>query len=174
MRSKQPVGGLRRQPLVDAEHRGGTRDRARCASACRGTGGSCAAKRCQILRASGLHLARRRRRGIARSSSAHALAVQHPEHVVIRRDEQRRRRSANGASSANHCGIGVPVRAHDRQILHRARRAGARGCASRRSAGNSRSAWRFRGIAMIGPRESSNGHATPRWRASVICAPSRE
>ena len=47
-----------------------------------------------------------------------ALAVEHPEHVVIRRDEQRRsvgERRVVGEPLR----IGVAVRAHDRQVLHR-------------------------------------------------------
>ena len=48
----------------------------------------------------------------------HALAVEHPEHVVIGRDEQRRRireRRVVGEPLR----IGVPVRADDRQVLDR-------------------------------------------------------
>ena len=47
-----------------------------------------------------------------------ALAVEHPEHVVVRRDEQRRRvreRRVVGEPLR----IGVPMRAHDRQVLDR-------------------------------------------------------
>src|SRR5439155_14816890 len=48
----------------------------------------------------------------------HALAVEHAEDVMVRRDEQRRR-IAEWLIVREPLRVGVPVRAHDRQVFHR-------------------------------------------------------
>ncbi len=146
MRSKIAVGGFRRQPLVDAEHRvervvePDARRRAAEQVVVRG-------ERVPDLARVGLDRRRRRARGMPRSSSAHALAVQHAEHVVVGRDEAaptRWRTARRRRTTAGRCG-----RAGSRSAgPSPSHRGGARGRASAASAGNSRSGWRFSGMAM--------------------------
>jgi hypothetical protein len=49
---------------------------------------------------------------------AHTLAVEHPENIMVRCNEQRRR-IGERCVVGEPLRIGMPMRAHDRQILHR-------------------------------------------------------
>ncbi len=138
------VRRLGRQPFVDAEHR---RERVVEPHA-RGR----AAEQVKVFGERVPYPARVRRDRtaiVARNAQvleSYALAVEHPEHVVVRRDEQRR-----GVGERRVVGeplrIGVAVRTDDGQILHRRVQA-ARESADRRVGGEQ----------PVGIQVERNGH----------------
>ncbi len=83
---------------------------------CRGRRGSALANVRQIVRGS-CSTGEPSRRGMPRSSRRDSLAVEHAEHVVVRRDEERGR-IREWRVVGEPLRIGVAVRAHDRETGH--------------------------------------------------------
>ena len=168
MRSKYAVGALRGQPLVDAEHRVErvVEPQARRRAAKQRDSSARTSARC--ARASYADVASERTpRRHAERLERNALAVEHPEHVMVGHDQQRRRvgeRRVVGEPLR----IGVAVRADDRQVAHR--RVERRGRAARGGIGGEEPVgMEFEGDHRIG---LFDGDARPRG-ANEIAEPAR-